>query len=81
MVSCYQEQYGEEMIVETTHAGVECGLFADGIPGLDAVSFGPQLCDIHTPKETMDLASVERTWKLILNVLTDQVFGKAEQDL
>ena len=69
MCACYREQYGEDMVVETVHAGVECGLFADGIEGLDAVSFGPDLVDIHTPKERMYVASVERTWRLILSVL------------
>ena len=69
MKSCYEAQYGEPMIVETIHAGVECGLFADKLPGLDAVSFGPDMNDIHTPKEAMDLPSVQRTWKLILSVL------------
>jgi dipeptidase D len=57
------------MVEEIIHAGVECGLFSDGIPDLDVVSFGPELRDIHTPRETMDLASVERTWRFILSVL------------
>ena len=69
MCEVYWEQFGEELIVETIHAGVECGFFMDGIPGLEAVSFGPDLTDIHTPKEAMDVASVERTWKFILAVL------------
>ena len=71
MCKCYHEQTGEKMIVETIHAGVECGLFSDGVPGLDAVSFGPDMTDIHTPKEAMDIYSVERTWKLILAVLKE----------
>ena len=71
MQSCFEAQYKEKMIVETVHAGVECGLFADRLPDLDAVSFGPELRDIHTPRETMDIASVERTWKLILKVLEE----------
>ncbi len=69
MQECYEAQYKEPIIVETVHAGVECGIFSDKLPGLDAVSFGPDLKDIHTAKEAMDLASVERTWKLILSVL------------
>lgn len=69
MCACYREQYGEDMVVETVHAGVECGLFADGVEGMDAVSFGPDLVDIHTPKERMYVASVDRTWRLILSVL------------
>ncbi|MBR3538950.1 MAG: aminoacyl-histidine dipeptidase [Eubacterium sp.] len=69
MKTCYREQYGEDMRVETIHAGVECGIFSDHIPGIDAISFGPQMNDIHTPRESMDLASAERTWKLLLRVL------------
>jgi len=69
MQACYEEQYKEPSIVETIHAGVECGIFSNRLPGLDAVSFGPDLKDIHTPKEAMDIASVERTWRLILSVL------------
>ena len=69
MCECYKEQYGRDMIVETMHAGVECGYFVNGIYGLDAVSFGPDMKDIHTPKESMDTASAERTWRLLLSVL------------
>ena len=69
MQECFEKQYGKPMVEEIIHAGVECGLFSDGIPDLDVVSFGPELRDIHTPRETMDLASVERTWRFILSVL------------
>ena len=69
MCEVYREQFDSELIVETIHAGVECGFFMDGIPGLQAVSFGPDLTDIHTPKEAMDVPSVERTWRFILAIL------------
>ena len=69
MTSKYEEMYGEPMVVEAIHAGVECGLFVDEIEGLDAVSFGPNIYDIHTPKERLSIESVERTWKFILEVL------------
>ena len=66
---CYREQYQEEILVETIHAGLECGIFTAEIPELDAVSFGPALYDIHSTAETMDVESVKRTWKLLLSVL------------
>lgn len=69
MIDIYKKQYGEEPVVYAVHAGVECGIFGEKIPGLDCVSFGPELTDIHTPKEAMDIASVERTWKYLLEVL------------
>lgn len=69
MVSVYREMYGKEPEVQALHAGLECGVFAKKLPGLDAVSFGPNLYDIHTTKERMSLSSAERTWEFILNVL------------
>ena len=69
MVSVFCNLYGKEPVVEAIHAGLECGIFSDRLPGLDAVSFGPQMHDIHTSRERLDLASTERTWKYLLAVL------------
>jgi len=69
MVGAFEEQYGHKPEVYALHAGVECGLFAGKMPGLDAVSFGPDMKDIHTPKESLDAKSVERTWKYLLCAL------------
>lgn len=65
----YKEQYGKELIIQAIHAGLECGIFAGKMPGLDCVSYGPDMKDIHTPKERMDAASVKRTWEYTLEVL------------
>ena len=46
MTQVYREQYGREPVIETIHAGVECGIFSEKLPGLDCVSFGPDLTDI-----------------------------------
>ena len=69
MVKTFKEQYGDEPVVQAIHAGVECGLFAGQIQGFDAVSIGPDMKDIHTPKECMMVDSVDRTWKYLLKVL------------
>ena len=69
MIEVYREQYGKEPVVETVHAGLECGLLGEKLPGLDCVSFGPDLTDIHTPRERMHIASVQRTWALVREVL------------
>ncbi len=69
MVQVFQEQYGRKPEIQAIHAGLECGLFAGKLPGLDCVSFGPDMKDIHTPKETMDAESVRRTWEYTLEVL------------
>ncbi len=69
MVDVYESMYGEKPVIEAIHAGVECGLFAGKIPGLDCVSYGPQIDDIHTPSERLYVDSVERTWKYTLEIL------------
>ncbi len=69
MVKVYEKTFGKKMQVEAIHAGLECGLFAGGIPGLDAVSFGPDMADIHTPAEKLSVASVENTWRYLLSAL------------
>lgn len=69
MVEAYQEQYGKDPIVVGIHAGLECGLFASKLPGLDAVSIGPEMHDIHTTEERLGISSTQRTWELILRTL------------
>ncbi len=69
MVEVFKEQYGREPVIQALHAGVECGLFAGKLPGLDCVSFGPDMKDIHTPQESMDVASVQRVWKYTVELL------------
>ena len=69
MCRIFEEQYVRKPIVEALHAGVECGIFAGKIPELDCVSFGPDMKDIHTPKESMDVESVKRTWEYLLEIL------------
>ncbi|MCD8146026.1 MAG: aminoacyl-histidine dipeptidase [Clostridiales bacterium] len=69
MVQVFEEQYGHPPVVEAIHAGVECGLLSDKLPGLDCVSFGPDMKDVHTTAERMDAASVQRVWNYLLEVL------------
>ena len=69
MAAVFREQYGKEPVVDAIHAGLECGLFAGKLPGLDCVSIGPDLLEIHTPRETMSVSSVQRTWALVLETL------------
>jgi dipeptidase D len=71
-VKCYKKVYGEEPKVETVHAGLECGLFAEKVPDMDMISFGPNLYDIHTPKERASISSIERVWEFVLTVLGDK---------
>lgn len=69
MVEVYEEMYGEKPNVVTIHAGLECGLFYKKIEGLDCVSLGPNMKDIHTSEEVLDIASTERVWKYLVKVL------------
>lgn len=69
MVDTFRALYGKEPVVEAIHAGLECGIFSDRLKGLDAVSFGPQMHDIHTSRERLDIGSVERTWDYLVAVL------------
>ena len=69
MAEIYRELYGAEPVVEMTHGGLECGIFSEKLPGMDCVSFGPDLEEVHTPRERMSIASVERTWRYLLEIL------------
>ena len=69
MVKVYSEMFGKEPQVLAIHAGLECGLLSEKLPGLDCVSIGPDMQDIHTSREKLDIASTERTWKFLLEVL------------
>ena len=69
MVDTYKRMYGKEPEVLAIHAGLECGLLGEKLPGLDCVSIGPQMHDIHTSREKLDIASTRRTWEFLLEIL------------
>ncbi|MGM9601749.1 MAG: aminoacyl-histidine dipeptidase [Faecousia sp.] len=69
MVSVYKDMFHQEPQVVAIHAGLECGILSDKLPGLDCVSIGPQMHDIHTSRERLSIASTERTWRFLLEVL------------
>ncbi len=71
MVKVYQSLYGQEPQVVAIHAGLECGLLGDKLPGLDCVSVGPQMHDIHTSREKLEIASTQRVWNFLLAVLKE----------
>ena len=65
----YKDLYGKDMVIEAIHAGLECGYFAGKMPGLDCVSIGPDVNDVHTPNERLSISSTQRTWDLVVEVL------------
>ena len=69
MKKVYCEMYEKDPNIVAIHAGLECGILSGKLEGLDCVSFGPNLYDIHTTEERMEVASVQRTWEYLLKVL------------
>ena len=69
MVRVYREMFAKEPEVVAIHAGLECGLLSEKLPGLDCVSIGPEMHDIHTSRERLGIASTERTWRFLLEIL------------
>lgn len=69
MVKTFEELYGKTPEINAIHAGLECGMLSDKIPDSDMVSMGPDLENVHTAKERMNVASVERTWNYLLKIL------------
>ncbi len=70
-VNVYKKLNNKEPLITAIHAGLECGLLKKTLPKVDAISFGPNLYDVHTPNEHMDIASVERVWKFLLAYLAE----------
>lgn len=68
-IKCFADVYGEEPKVEGIHAGLETGVFYNKIEGLDIISIGAEVLDIHTPKERLNVLSTERVYKVILELL------------
>ena len=67
----YTRQYGEAASLQVIHAGLECGLLAASHPHLDMISFGPDIRGAHAPGESVEIASVERCWRLLKDVLQE----------
>ena len=69
MVRIFAEMFGKEPTVEAIHAGVECGILAGKIDGLDCISMGPDIFNIHTTEEHLSISSTKRMYDYILNVI------------
>ena len=65
----HKEMYGKEAGIVAIHAGVECGLFNEKLGGLDMISFGPNLYDVHTPDEHMSISSVRNCYEYLKAIL------------
>ena len=67
--SCYHNLFGQEPKVRAIHAGLECGLFLEKYPALEMVSFGPTMRGVHSPDERLEIATVDKFWRLLTEVL------------
>lgn len=65
----YKEMYGKEMESTVIHAGLECGVFAKKYPNSDIISFGPNIYDVHTPKEKLSISSTKRAYEYLTELL------------
>lgn len=65
----YKELYGNDVILEHVHAGLEGGVFSQFIKGIDVCVIAPNLYDIHTPKEKVEIESIHRVYRWLIEVL------------
>jgi len=68
-ISIYEKLYGKKPIVETIHAGLECGLVGEKYPKMDMISFGPTLKEVHTPNEKIQISTVATCWEYLVKLL------------
>ena len=68
-IDAYKNLTGNEPIIMALHAGLECGLLLEKMPHAEAISFGPNMYDVHTPNEHLSISSTENTWKFLFAVL------------
>ena len=69
-INAYKEQYGEEPVVSAMHAGIECGIWAEKVGKVDAVSIGPDMTGVHSVNEELSIPSTERTWNYLKLILS-----------
>lgn len=67
--SVYKNMFGDEPKLVAMHAGLECGVIGEKYPGMQLISFGPQIENPHSPGERVEISSVEVFWKYLRDVL------------
>ena len=72
----YRELFGREAGITVIHAGLECGILAGKVPGLDCLSIGPDILDVHTTKERLNITSAGEVYKFVLAILAARGKGK-----
>ena len=70
-VETWKELTGKDMVVQVIHAGLECGAIMQQYPDMDFISIGPDMQDVHTPEEKLDIVSTEKIYNYIIKLLKD----------
>ena len=68
-IDVYEKLTGKKPIITAIHAGLECGLLLDKMPGCEAISMGPDMFEVHTPNEHLSISSVKNVYEYLLEVL------------
>lgn len=71
MADLYRKKYKEDPNVKACHAGLECGILGKHLPGVDMISFGPNIRHAHSPDECVQISSVQKFWEYLLDVLKE----------
>ncbi len=69
LTGIYEKQNGSKPNVVACHAGLECGILGTNYPEMDMISFGPTIKGAHSPDERADIASAQKYWKFVLEIL------------
>ncbi|MBI3233970.1 MAG: M20/M25/M40 family metallo-hydrolase, partial [Bacteroidetes bacterium] len=69
LTSLYEKQNGDKAKVVACHAGLECGILGTNYPHMDMISFGPTIHGAHSPDERVNIKSVQKFWKFLLEIL------------
>lgn len=74
-IRAHEELYGSTPTVKSIHAGLECGIISSRCPGMDIIAIGPNMQDIHSPAEALDLISCEKFYRILSKMLTEKQNG------
>jgi dipeptidase D len=69
MADLYLKSFNAEPHIKACHAGLECGILGKHFPGMDMISFGPNISGAHSPDECVQISSVQKFWGYLLQTL------------
>lgn len=69
MADLYRKTFQAEPQIKACHAGLECGILGKHFPGMDMISFGPNIRGAHSPDECVQISSVQKFWSYLLATL------------